>query len=82
MPPTLPTSLMNLMAGGSTSSSAKATPPPPVAPPKPKIEETPAQKQAAQKLQLRKQLEKTLLQVRLVRSSWYKYVLGSVASKD
>ena len=56
LPPSLPASLMSLMTGGSSKSTLAA-------PSKPKIEETPAQKQAAAKLALRKELEKTLLQV-------------------
>ena len=62
LPPGLPASLLNMInksvaasggGGGKLSESAK-----------PKVDtETPAQKQAAAKLALRKQLEKTLLQV-------------------
>ncbi len=61
LPPGLPASLMNMInksvaasgGGGKLSESVK-----------PKVDtETPAQKQAAAKLALRKQLEKTLLQV-------------------
>ncbi len=72
MPPGLPANLMSLVTGmgGATASASPATNKPPphvITTSKPKIapaqpEETPAQKQAAAKLALRKQLEKTLLQ--------------------
>ena len=53
-------SQMNASYGGSTATKAKESPKPK---PEPETKETQAQRQAAAKLALRKQLEKTLLQV-------------------
>ena len=56
----LPANFASLVSGGKHDSRGRD-----VMSAKPKVEtETPAQKQAAAKLALRKQLEKTLLQVR------------------
>ena len=79
LPPNLPANLVNLMSSGALgatsnsrgavggrndSASLHLASVKPKAPPPPPIDhETPAQKQAAAKLALRKQLEKTLLQV-------------------
>lgn len=66
LPANLPPNLLNLMSGGLGVAASKISQPQqPPPPPKPKVEvhETPAQKQAAAKLALRKQLEKTLLQI-------------------
>ena len=66
----MPANLVSLMAGGSgavppSSSSGRRseTPKTKAVAPSPLDTETPAQKQAAAKMALRKQLEKTLLQV-------------------
>merc|ERR1719507_1734522 len=53
-------SQMNASYGGSTATKAKESPKPK---PEPETKETQAQRQAAAKLALRKQLEKTLLQI-------------------
>lgn len=56
-PKGLPANLMSMMTGMKSESRRSVE--------KPKVDhETPAQKQAAAKMALRKQLEKTLLQVR------------------
>ena len=81
LPPGLPANLVNLIGKGSLAAvptgnklhTTEQPKPKPAPPPPPKVpEETPQQKQAAAKLALRQQLEKTLLQVRYQKcKSWY-----------
>lgn len=63
LPPGLPANLVNLIGKGSLAAVPTNKLPDKPKPPPKVVEETPQQKQAAAKLALRQQLEKTLLQV-------------------
>ena len=84
LPPGLPANLVNLIGKGSlaavptTKLPEQQKPKPP--PPPPKVEETPQQKQAAAKLALRQQLEKTLLQVTITMAAVFPVSLTNFSS--